>query len=87
MQAGDRPRTTALAEHQPCHKDYQPEKPIQSIVTEAALNARPSVRIQSLAAPKDRPEGPFRSPEWAVSDLLAVLECFKFSIRCTFKIY
>ncbi|XP_025094870.1 testicular haploid expressed gene protein-like isoform X2 [Pomacea canaliculata] len=80
MQAGDRPRTTALAEHQPCHKDYQPEKPIQSIVTEAALNARPSVRIQSLAAPKDRPEGPFRSPEWAVTDSAKAAMA---SARCT----
>ena len=65
--ATERARTTALAGHREYHKDFQDERPVQSVVSRAAMTARPSEYISSLALPKQRSEGPFRNPQWPVS--------------------
>nr|KAG5709378.1 hypothetical protein BaRGS_029227 [Batillaria attramentaria] len=68
QQCEERPRTTALAEHRPYHPDFKPERPIQSIVTEPARNARCTDHVSSLANPKKRVPGPFRHPQWPVTE-------------------
>ena len=40
---------------------------VESIVTASAKSARATNRIELLARPKSRPEGPFREPKWPVS--------------------
>ena len=39
---------------------------VQTIVSNAAKTCIPSERTESLAKPKERPDGPFRDPEWTV---------------------
>lgn len=39
---------------------------VQTIVSNAAKTCIPSEHIESLAKPKERPNGPFRDPEWTV---------------------
>ncbi|KAK7110187.1 sperm microtubule associated protein 2-like isoform X2 [Littorina saxatilis] len=68
MGSNERPRTTTLAGHRPYHADFKDERPIQSVVSAAARTTRPNEHISSLAMPKKRSEGPFRAPQWPVSD-------------------
>ncbi|KAK3096208.1 hypothetical protein FSP39_024490 [Pinctada imbricata] len=65
--ASERPRTKQLAEHRPPHPEFQPAKPIETIIPTNALSASASERLQALASPKRRSEGPFRPPQWPVS--------------------
>ena len=67
MQADDRPRTRQLSEPKQPPKEYEGARQIESIVPTNALKAQASERVQSLANPKKRPEGPFREPQWPVS--------------------
>lgn len=67
MQADDRPRTRQLSEPKQPPKEYEGARQIESIVPTNALKAQASERVQSLAYPKKRPEGPFREPQWPVS--------------------
>ena len=39
---------------------------VQTIVSDASKNCTPSEHTNRLAVPKQRPEGPFRDPEWTV---------------------
>ncbi|XP_069139448.1 sperm microtubule associated protein 2-like isoform X2 [Argopecten irradians] len=67
LSAGDRPRTQTLANPRPPHRDFQPSRQVESIIPNGALSASASERIHTLATPKERPNGPFRSPQWPVS--------------------
>merc|ERR1712050_2426 len=60
-------RVHSLAEWKKPHRDYLGERQIQTIIPPTALSCRPSARLESLAEPKNRPEGPFREPTWPVS--------------------
>ncbi|ESO96959.1 hypothetical protein LOTGIDRAFT_214487 [Lottia gigantea] len=68
VQSAERPRTNQLATHKNPHPEFEPSKEIQTIVSTAAMKASASERIEGLANPKNRPVGPFREPEWLVSD-------------------
>ncbi|XP_048744397.1 testicular haploid expressed gene protein-like isoform X2 [Ostrea edulis] len=65
--AEDRPRTNQLAAHKNPVREFQPARQIETIIPGPALSASASERLQSLAAPKNRPEGPFRHPQWPVT--------------------
>ncbi|XP_060068569.1 testicular haploid expressed gene protein-like [Ylistrum balloti] len=67
LSAGDRPRTLSLAYPRPPHREFQPSRQVETIIPGGALSASASERIHSLAIPKERPNGPFRSPQWPVS--------------------
>ncbi|XP_061171605.1 sperm microtubule associated protein 2-like isoform X1 [Saccostrea echinata] len=64
--AGERPRTNQLAAHRPPVKEFQPARQIETIIPGPALTASASERLQALATPKNRSEGPFRPPQWPV---------------------
>ncbi|KAL3864484.1 hypothetical protein ACJMK2_006163 [Sinanodonta woodiana] len=64
---GEMPRTETLAKHKEVHPEYIPEKPVIREVTQSALLVSASDRVQQLATPKKRPEGPFREPGWPVT--------------------
>jgi hypothetical protein len=55
-----------LAKHKTPHKDFKPERPIQTPISHAAMKAEASERIMSLSTPKPRDDGPFREPKWGV---------------------
>ncbi|XP_060576461.1 sperm microtubule associated protein 2-like isoform X2 [Ruditapes philippinarum] len=65
--AGERPYVNQLAKHKTPHKDFKPERPIQTPISHAAMKAEASERIMSLSTPKPRDDGPFREPKWGVS--------------------
>ncbi|XP_076461201.1 sperm microtubule associated protein 2-like isoform X2 [Babylonia areolata] len=67
-QCSERPRTTQLAEHRKYHSEFQGERPVQSVVSAAARLTKASDHVTNLALPKSRPDGPFRDPQWPVSD-------------------
>ncbi|XP_033755955.1 testicular haploid expressed gene protein-like isoform X4 [Pecten maximus] len=67
LSAGDRPRTQSLANPRPPHKEFQPSRQVESIIPGGALSASASERIHTLATPKERPNGPFRPPQWPVT--------------------
>ena len=46
---------------------FPPLFKVQTIVSDAAKTCMPSEHTESLAKPKERPDGPFRDPEWKVS--------------------
>lgn len=39
---------------------------VQTVVSKAAKSCTPSLHVEQLAKPKQRPEGPFRDPQWKV---------------------
>lgn len=80
MSCGERPHTQQLARHKTPHPEFLPEKPVQTPVPPAALKTVPSERLIALANPKERPEGPFRSPTWEVPDNVKNASA---STRCT----
>ncbi|XP_052773156.1 testicular haploid expressed gene protein-like isoform X2 [Mya arenaria] len=63
---GDREYTSELAKHKRPHRDFKPEKPIQTTIPHAALKAEATERLLTLSTPKPRPDGPFREPDWEV---------------------
>jgi len=65
--APQRTRTSDLSKPKEFHRDYQIPREVEWPVSQAAKKAQTSARIESLATPKDRKEGPVRSPEWVVS--------------------
>ena len=65
--AKERSRTVGLAQPKVTHKDYQPAREVEWLVSQAAQGADTSSRIELLARPKNRKEGSFRHPEWVVS--------------------
>ncbi|XP_038045488.1 testicular haploid expressed gene protein-like isoform X2 [Patiria miniata] len=67
--ARDKHSLEALARAKTPHRDYQPPREIETVVSDNAKKAIASSRIDSLARPKSRPEGPFRDSKWPVSDL------------------
>lgn len=64
--AGERPRTNQLATHRNPVREFQPARQIETIIPGPALSASASERLQTLATPKNRSEGPFRDPKWPV---------------------
>ncbi|XP_057306813.1 testicular haploid expressed gene protein-like isoform X1 [Hydractinia symbiolongicarpus] len=62
----ERVRTTQLAQPKTTHRDYQPPRKVEWIVSSAAKNATTPTRIKMLSNPKERKEGPFRYPQWVV---------------------
>lgn len=64
--AGERTRTLQLAAHRNPVKEFQGARQIETIIPAPALSATASERLQALAAPKNRSEGPFREPTWPV---------------------
>jgi len=66
--AGTGAHTESLAQPKKVHQNYAPSNEVQTVISEAAKNGRPSERIESLAEAKKRPTGPFREPEWPVSN-------------------
>ncbi|KAL5021362.1 hypothetical protein ScPMuIL_000517 [Solemya velum] len=66
MLGPDRSLTTSLATPKSTHKDFLASRQIETIIPPAAITTNPSERIQELALPKKRPQGPFRSPEWNI---------------------
>nr|XP_022341435.1 testicular haploid expressed gene protein-like isoform X3 [Crassostrea virginica] len=65
--AGERTRTLQLAAHRNPVKEFQGARQIETIIPAPALSATASERLQALAAPKNRSEGPFREPTWPVT--------------------
>lgn len=65
--AGERPRTNQLATHRNPVREFQPARQIETIIPGPALSASASERLQTLATPKNRSEGPFRDPKWPVT--------------------
>lgn len=65
--AGERPRTNQLATHRNPVKEFQSARQIETIIPGPALSASASERLQTLATPKNRSEGPFRDPKWPVT--------------------
>ncbi|GFO41045.1 testicular haploid expressed protein-like protein [Plakobranchus ocellatus] len=63
-----RPRTVDLATHKNPHPLFQPERVLPTEVGSAAKSHRTSMRTQDLSTPKLRAEGPFREPQWPVSE-------------------
>lgn len=63
----ERQRTAELAKPRRLHPDFQPEKPVQTVISSAAKYAQASEHVQKLATPRPRPEGPFRPPQWPVN--------------------
>jgi len=64
--AAERERTNQLAQPKKVHSEHQASREVQSILTQAAMNTRPTERLDQLAEAKRRPDGPFREPEWPV---------------------
>ncbi len=65
--AGDRPRTEDLSRAKALHNEFLANRPVQTTIPPAALRAQSTSRLENLASPKSRPEGPFRAPDWPVS--------------------
>ena len=63
------PRIGDLAQHKTVHRDYQPRRSVETIIPRPALLTSASGRLESLAAAKNRDEGPYREPQWMVSQL------------------
>ena len=67
-------RVEALAEPKPLHKDYEPAKHVQSIVSDAAKKAEASQRVEVLAQPKSYVELKIKpNSEWDWSEWQADL--------------
>ncbi|KAK0051975.1 testicular haploid expressed protein [Biomphalaria pfeifferi] len=62
------PRVLNLSQHKPYHPRFQPEKSLPWEVPEPAKKAKASERVEQLASPKARPEGPFREPTWQITE-------------------
>ncbi|KAH3706712.1 hypothetical protein DPMN_066100 [Dreissena polymorpha] len=67
MSGTERPLISELAKHKMPHRDFQPEKPIQTPIPPSALKAEATERLLTLSTPKPRNEGPFREPDWEVA--------------------
>ncbi|XP_022080605.1 testicular haploid expressed gene protein-like isoform X2 [Acanthaster planci] len=67
--ARDKHSLEALARPKTPHRDYQPPREVETVVSDNAKKAVASPRLESLARPKSRPDGPFRDAKWPVSDL------------------
>lgn len=67
--AKERVRLEGLSRPKTPHRDYIPPREVESVVTSNAKNATASSRLETLARPKSRPEGPFREPMWPVMPL------------------
>lgn len=67
MKCGDRERTLYLARHKDVHSQYQRPREVQSIVSQASMNAKASPHVENLAQAKVRDSGQYRDPEWQVS--------------------
>ena len=67
MKCGDRPRTASLAVAKCLHPLYEPSGPIISVISDGVKTYHATPRIESLANPKKRLDGPFRDPIWVVS--------------------
>ena len=65
--AEEREHTLRLAEPKRPHPAYHPGKPVIWPVSEAAKKAVLTPRVEQLARPKTRGDGPFREPTWRVS--------------------
>lgn len=61
------PRLGQLSSPKTPHNDFVPNRMVQTQIPTNALHARASGRIESLATPKNRPDGPFREPQWPVA--------------------
>lgn len=66
MKCGDRPRTASLANPKCLHPLYQPSGPIISVISDGVKKYQTTPRIETLATPKKRLDGPFRNPIWVV---------------------
>lgn len=65
--AEERDRSLRLATPKKTHHQYQPERVVPWIVSEPAKRAVSSARVEQLARPKTRQDGPVREPTWRVS--------------------
>ncbi|XP_041368423.1 testicular haploid expressed gene protein-like isoform X2 [Gigantopelta aegis] len=63
----ERERTEQLAAPKGTHQNFQLLRDVHTIVAPAALKTKPTERLETLASPKQRPEGPFREPTWSVT--------------------
>lgn len=52
MKASASGRLETLSESKALHRDYEPCRQVQTVVSEAAMNAEPTQRIETLAHPK-----------------------------------
>ncbi|XP_013385150.1 testicular haploid expressed gene protein-like isoform X2 [Lingula anatina] len=67
-QCEERPRTSNLSRPKSVHPDFQGEREIATIIPKPALtHAKCTERLEFLARPKSRKEGPFREPQWPVA--------------------
>ena len=71
-QCAERPRTESLARHKMPHMSFTGAREIETIIPRPALSAKASERLESLAVPKRRPDGPFRDALWPVSQLCEI---------------
>lgn len=56
-----------MAEPKKPHQAYLPARPVIWPISETAMRANASARVEQLARPKTRGDGPFRDPMWRVS--------------------
>ncbi|XP_064631746.1 sperm microtubule associated protein 2-like [Lineus longissimus] len=61
------PRLEQLSTSKPPHSDFVPNRMVQTQIPIHALNGKSTSRLEALATPKNRPEGPFREPQWPVA--------------------
>ncbi|XP_071947973.1 sperm microtubule associated protein 2-like [Antedon mediterranea] len=66
-QAAEKEHLEMLARSKTPHRDYLPAREIETTVGAAAKRAVASARLETLANPKARSQGPFRDSIWPVS--------------------
>jgi len=65
--AEEREHSLRLAEPKKPHQAYLPARPVIWPISETAMRATATPRVEQLARPKTRGDGPFRDPMWRVS--------------------
>lgn len=60
------PRFEELSQAKDVHSEYLPNRVVETIIPKAALKGRTTERVETLATPRVRSEGPFRDPMWPV---------------------
>eukprot|EP00918_Siedleckia_nematoides_P067453 GHVU01146862.1.p1 GENE.GHVU01146862.1~~GHVU01146862.1.p1 ORF type:complete len:338 (+),score=18.65 GHVU01146862.1:334-1347(+) len=68
-------RLGQLAKSKNAPPDFIPNKGVQTIITQSALCAQLTPHLAKLSEPRPRPEGPYRDPQWNVSQEAKLCAC------------